>query len=128
MPSFQFRISPRRAAVARFIGDVRVALQRALAEEEAKRGTTKSEVARRLGVHRSAISRRIKGTDNITLATLAEMAWAMDRDISLRLVSHETSVGANEFQTTTTQPPGLEKGSRTVTFTNQATKFQPVPR
>lgn len=40
MPSFQISIEPNRRAAARFVGQVRRALQKALMEEKKKSGMT----------------------------------------------------------------------------------------
>jgi transcriptional regulator with XRE-family HTH domain len=96
MTSFRLKIDPKRRAVARFVMTVRDELQRALAEEAARTGLTKSEVANRLGIHRSAISRRIKGTDNLSLTSVAEMMWAMDRDPIFGSKPKYQKAGSNE--------------------------------
>jgi transcriptional regulator with XRE-family HTH domain len=79
MPSFQISISPSRRAAGRFVGFVRRALQRALVEEQEKGGLSQSEIARRIGVHRSVISRELQGRKDITLSRVAELSWAMGR-------------------------------------------------
>jgi plasmid maintenance system antidote protein VapI len=61
------------------VQDVRRAIQKALAEEEARRGLTQSDIARAIGVHRSVINREIRGYKDLTLGRVAELAWAMGR-------------------------------------------------
>ncbi|CAA7627015.1 helix-turn-helix domain-containing protein [Magnetospirillum sp. UT-4] len=84
MTSFLFRLDPRKTKAAQFVAKVRRELQQALAEEE-KHGLTKSRIAEKLGIHRSAITRRLQGTENLTLHSLSDLAWAMNRDIVFRL-------------------------------------------
>jgi len=79
MPSFRTTVTPSRRAAARFVQDVRRAIQEALAEEEARRGLTQSDIARAIGVHRSVINREIRGYKDMTLGRVAELAWAMGR-------------------------------------------------
>jgi hypothetical protein len=79
MPSFQISIEPNRRAAARFVGQVRRALQKALIEEKKKSGTTQADIARTLGVNRSVINKELKGFKDITLGRVAELAWALGR-------------------------------------------------
>lgn len=58
---------------------VRRTIQKALAEEEKKRGLKQTDIARAIGVHRSVINRELKGRKDITLGRVAELAWAMGR-------------------------------------------------
>ena len=85
MPSFQIGIRPNRRAAARFIAHVRRTLQQALAEEQLKTGITQSKIAQRIDVHRSVISRELNGQEDITLGRVAELAWALGREISFDL-------------------------------------------
>ena len=93
--SFQIRLDPRKKAASRFILAVRAALQEALTEEAESGRTTKSQIAERLGIHRSAVTRRMKGTENLTLRTLAEMAWALGRRPTFTLERATTPEGTN---------------------------------
>lgn len=79
MPSFRISVTPSRRAAARFIMSVRRTIQKALAEEEKKRGLKQTDIARAIGVHRSVINRELKGRKDITLGRVAELAWAMGR-------------------------------------------------
>ena len=85
MPSFQITISPSKRAAGRFVYRVRRALQKALAEEQEKRGLNQSAVARAIGVHRSVINRELRGRKDITLGRVAELAWALGRRAVLEL-------------------------------------------
>lgn len=80
MPSFRITVSPKRRAAARFISTVRRAFQRAVAEERAKGGINQSEIGRRLDVHRSVISRELRGIQDMTLGRVGELAWALELD------------------------------------------------
>lgn len=115
MLSFQIGIRPNRRAAARFIFHVRRTLQRVLIEEQEKTGITQSEVARRIEVHRSVISRELNGRKDITLGRVAELAWALGREIVFDLpeptVTHGDNYPANSgvirsvIQTSTANPP-----------------------
>jgi transcriptional regulator with XRE-family HTH domain len=95
MKSFQIGISPSRRAAGRFISRVRRALQRALIEEGERSGINQSKIADAIGVHRSVISRELNGRQDITLGRLAELAWAMGREIDFSLPIAEQIKGAN---------------------------------
>ena len=86
MTSFQIAISPSKRAAGRFISKVRRALQLALVEEQEATGINQSAVAEAIGVHRSVISRELNGRQDITLGRVAELAWAMGREIDFQLV------------------------------------------
>ena len=95
MTSFQFAPSPRKRKVARFITRVRRELQKAFMEEKAARGLTQAKLARTLGSHRSIVCRQLAGSANLTLRTLADYAWALDRDLLFSLEKPSVSVGSN---------------------------------
>lgn len=98
MPSFQITISPSRRAAGRFIGNVRRAIQKALVEEKRKTGLTQSEIARRIGVHRSVINREIRGRADLTLGRVAELAYALGREPFFDLREPDVPVGTNVVQ------------------------------
>src|SRR5689334_1840996 len=58
-------------------------MRRAFAKEAKESGITQDEIAERLGVDKSLISRRMRGRSNPTLETLSDMARAMDCRVSL---------------------------------------------
>ncbi|WP_315775097.1 MULTISPECIES: helix-turn-helix transcriptional regulator [unclassified Bradyrhizobium] len=86
MTSFQITLSPSKRVAGRFVNSVRRKLQRAFAEETAKRGLTQTEIAKEIGVHRSVINRELKGHKDITLGRVAELALAMGRKAIIELV------------------------------------------
>ena len=95
MPSFQLTISPSRRAATRFIHKVRRSIQKALLEEKLSIGLTQSEIARRIGVHRSVINREIRGQKDLTLGRVAELAYALGREPLFELKKPEVQPGAN---------------------------------
>jgi plasmid maintenance system antidote protein VapI len=96
MTSFRIGISPNRRAAARFVARVRRVLQRALVEERERTGINQSKIAQSLDVHRSVISRELNGLQDITLGRVAELAWAMGREIDFDLVVPATIAGSNQ--------------------------------
>lgn len=85
MSSFQITVSPNRRAAARFIGRVRRDLIKAVTRKKATEGISQSEIARRIDVHRSVISRELRGYNDLTLGRVAELAWALGLEPSFEL-------------------------------------------
>lgn len=85
MTSFHLSSDPRSRKAGRFLRQVRQELQNALVEEKAKRKLTQAELARILGVDRSVINRQLTGKGNISLRAIADIAWALNRDIKFEL-------------------------------------------
>jgi transcriptional regulator with XRE-family HTH domain len=88
------RLTDRQRKVGRTIYNVQHELLRALIEEKAWRRVTQQAVARKLGVDRSVVNRQLTGRANLTLRSLAELAWALDREVELRLVPHAEATKA----------------------------------
>ena len=95
MTSFQFAPTPRKRKVARFIRRVRRELQKAFIEEKTARGLTQAELARTLGINRSLVCRQLAGSANLTLRTIGDYAWALDRDPNFSLDRSAPPVGSN---------------------------------
>lgn len=117
MSSFRLKIDPRQRAVGRFILSVRTALQQAFAEEQAEHGLTRAELARRLDTHRSAITRWLSGSDSLSLRTIAELAWALGREVDLVFRKKAERPGANEVRVST-EPPRQITASAATSSTN----------
>ena len=81
--SYQLRIDKRSLKVAKFISRLQSAIQAALIET----GMTQQEVAEKLGVDRSVVNRRLKGKANLTARSIADFAYALDRDIKIDFVN-----------------------------------------
>jgi transcriptional regulator with XRE-family HTH domain len=95
MASFRLDIKPNRRAAGRFVGKVRRALQEAVVADRERIGITQTKIADAIGVHRSVISRELNGRQDITLGRVAELAWAMGREIVFDLRVPEVEIGQN---------------------------------
>ncbi|WP_051608915.1 helix-turn-helix domain-containing protein [Fodinicurvata fenggangensis] len=115
--SYRLAITPKRRKVIRFIGGVRDALVNAYLDEKKENGVTKQELADRVGVNKSVITRRLNGSANLTLRSIAEMADALGRDIEFRLVKDTEQPRpswvrlGNQPETESTDDPGLTRFS-----------------
>lgn len=85
--SFQFEIDPKEEVATRLIADVGDKLQAAFSEEKDRRRMTLRTLAERLEVDRSHVHRCLSGFNNMTLRTLAEVAWALDREVEVSIVA-----------------------------------------
>jgi hypothetical protein len=97
--SFQISLPPHKRAAARFVGDVSRSLQGVLAEEEAESNLKQAAIARTLEVDRATITRQIHGQQNMTLARVAELAWAMGRKAVITFPKRTVPAGANSQAT-----------------------------
>jgi transcriptional regulator with XRE-family HTH domain len=95
MTLFQTGITPSRRIAARFVTGVRRSIQKALAEEGKKSGTTQSDIARAIGVHRSVVNRELRGQKDLTLGRVAELCWALGRTPSFSMPEITMPAGAN---------------------------------
>jgi transcriptional regulator with XRE-family HTH domain len=101
MMFFRFDIDARSRIAGRFIGQVRRELLRAITEEK-RAGLTQQELADRLESQRSNINRQLSGETEITLRSLAELAWALDREIAFELRRPDNVDGQNIAPVTST--------------------------
>ena len=106
MPPSDIVLNARRRTYVRLIGDIRHALNQALAEEAEKRGLTRAEIARTLGKNKSIVTRKFSGTSNMTLETLADLAYALDRPIRIALPPRDATDAANA------PPAGVDSDAR----------------
>jgi transcriptional regulator with XRE-family HTH domain len=123
--SFHFDIGERARHAGRFIGRVRGELLRALSERKSERGLSQEALARKLDTERSLINRQLAGESNLTLRSLADLAWAMDLEISFELKKPAVNDGQNQLiqnqpMTTSTVSHGQIK------YINGAAKPAPV--
>lgn len=96
MTSFHFDIGARARNAGRFIGRVRGELLRALSERKSEGGLSQEALARKLDTERSLINRQLSGESNLTLRSLADLAWAMDLEISFELKKPSAEAGQNQ--------------------------------
>lgn len=96
MPRFSsLTIDKRRRTYVRLIGEIHEALNQALAEEHQTRGLTKADIARLLGKNRAFVTRKLNGSSNMTLETLADLAYALNRPVRLSLPERVIGAGSN---------------------------------
>ena len=102
--SYKMKIDPRRRKFVRLVSLIHAEIDRALQEECASRGISQNDVARILGIDQGALSRRLSGTSNLTLRSIADLAWALDRDIdfAFNVIDSQRSSNTNRPQQAST--------------------------
>jgi hypothetical protein len=79
------RRDPRGEAYARLLRHLRAELAAAMAEI----GISRAELARRLGVSPSVITRVMDPAADVLISTLFDLAWAMDREWQARVIARQ---------------------------------------
>lgn len=95
--SSSLSVDKRRRTYVRLIGEIHHALHQALEEEYAARKLTQQGMAEALDTEKSFISRKMNGLSNMTLETLADLAFALDRAVKVKLVSRHSSDRSNQI-------------------------------
>src|SRR5215471_5851689 len=101
MTFFRFDIDARSRMAGRLLGRIRREFLKAVTEEK-RAGLTQQELARRLETERSNINRQLSGETEMTLRSLADLAWALDREITFELHPISAVLGQNIAPTTST--------------------------
>ena len=89
--SYQMQIDQKSRKAARFISQLKRKIQQALIAS----GKTQQEVAAILGVDRSVVNRRLRGSANLTARSIAEFAYAFDKDIEFEFIDRTRANRAN---------------------------------
>ena len=88
------------------MGRVRNELLRALSEKKTESGICQQALARKLDIERALVNRQLSGEENLSLRSLADLAWAMDMEISFELKSPAANAGQNQPIMTSTVSHG----------------------
>ena len=121
--SFELNVNPKDRVAGRFIGAVRRALIKAALEEKERSGASQQSLALKLGVNRSVINRLLRGEANLTLRSVAEIAWALGRTPTFALQDAPKTLHTNIASTAIgalAKPVG-NMGGATTTGSGRAT-------
>jgi transcriptional regulator with XRE-family HTH domain len=113
--SSNLRLNKRRRTFVRLLGEIQHSLLEALDEEYRSRGLTRAEIARAIGRNRSFVTRKLNGQSNMTLESLADLAFALDRPVKVSLPSRKAATGSNRVDPSTSPTPRSTIGSGDVT-------------
>ncbi|AVA20690.1 helix-turn-helix domain-containing protein [Rhizobium sp. NXC24] len=101
-----FALDPKSEAVAVFVNAVGTELQGAFAQRKHDCKLTQQDLAKSLGVDRSRIHRCLSGSNNLTLESVAELAWAMGGRPEFKIVLNDLpESGCNHLVMLTTTSP-----------------------
>lgn len=92
MKSLRLGLTPHRRVATRFIGSVRRKLQKALADNPEM---TQSQIAEALGIDRSVITRQLRGTADLSVGRVAEIACVLGYEPDFNLVRIKATPGQN---------------------------------
>lgn len=85
-----------------------------IAEEMARQGLSRADMARRLGVHPSVVTRVMNPDADVLASTLFDLAWVLDREWGTRLVprhDQQASIGNREPALTLRVAPDTVSGT-----------------
>lgn len=88
------RLDPKSRQSAKFISGLQKKIQKALLDS----GKSQQEIASILGVDRSVVNRRLKGSANLTARSIAEFAYAFDKDVEIEFVEKDAAALTNWAQ------------------------------
>lgn len=94
--SYRLKISQKARETGLSVFGMVSAFQKAFARKRSG-GLTQQKVAEKLGINRAVVNRRLLGRDNMTMTTLAEMAWALDHELRMYLIPKTVSEETNVF-------------------------------
>lgn len=86
--SYQFKIDPKSRKAVRFINKVQKEIQKAYVLS----GKKQIDIAKLLDIDKSEVHRRLKGNANLTVRSVAEMAYALNVEILFSLEPHALPV------------------------------------
>jgi hypothetical protein len=101
MELYRVDIGPRSRRVGRFIARVRGELLKAADEERRSSRLTPNAIAEKLECRRSLVNRQLIGDANLTLRSVAELSWALGREINFELRKPADEAGQNFFNAET---------------------------
>ena len=85
MRSFDRKIDNRRQVFLALASSIEGQLRDAYAKKYEAKEETQASLARKLGVGRSVVNRRLRGHTNMTIESLADMAWALGHCIEVEI-------------------------------------------
>lgn len=75
--SYQIKFDPRALLFAELAQDVRDVIVDTINERIEREGLTKATLAEKMGVNKSVVTRSLRGDQNLTLRTIADLCWAL---------------------------------------------------
>jgi len=98
MTYYRRKRDPRREQFLQLFSRLIILLQKSYDEKKLRDGLTMETLAERLGVSKSRVSKILNGHSNMTLETLSNMAFELERDVDITLPAFNCNL-------TSTSPP-----------------------
>lgn len=124
MRSFSRTPSGRRSVYLNLAGSIESQLRQAYAKRNEQGKETQSTIAKKLGINRSAVNRRLSGRTNMTIETIADMLWAIGHGIKVEIFDPEDKQSNEHIVTTQVfesemgrRPPITTDGTKTTVAT-----------
>jgi hypothetical protein len=95
LQSFRTQLNARRRAYVLLAAQIEQQLREAYDKRFRAGLATQSSLADKLGVNRSAVHHRLMGHTNMTIETIADMVWALDYAIEVKIFDPSERHGAN---------------------------------
>jgi len=93
--AYTMRDDPRARKAGRFIHRVRKEIQNAFDDS----GMQRDDVAKSLGVETSFLDRVLSGEESLTLRMIADLAWALDAEITFSVSPAKNPMPDNSGET-----------------------------
>lgn len=93
--SFQFEIGARARAASRFIANIRSDLVATILERRSEKGFSQQQLAEMVGVSRRDLNGYLCGQRELPLRSIADLAWALDKEIHIELRDPTGSANGN---------------------------------
>ena len=130
MRSFTDKTDNRRAVYLNLASSIESQLRSAYERQNEEGLTTRADIARKLDVHRSVITRRLTGGQNMTVESIADMVWALGQCIKVDIfdpalhLTNEVLVVPNHSNTpesTSSKPIASRQDDTPQTYTTNST-------
>lgn len=113
VPSSRPKPSLRRQIYLALVSKVEGQIRDVFAKRAEIEGLTQAAVADKLGVHRAVINRRLNGRTNMTVETIADMAWAIGACVDVDIYDPAERPDRNHIlaqEVRTLAPPQMTPG------------------
>lgn len=114
MRSFRRKADARRQIFLSLSGSIEGQLREAYERRYEAGEVSQSEIAKKLGVNRSAVNHRLNGHTNMTTKTMADMVWALGHAITVSIYDPRTTTGINHVVGSSGIPFGSAKPDDTL--------------
>jgi hypothetical protein len=104
LPSSRRRIDPRRQVFLNLSGQIEGQLREAYASQFNAEKATQAGLAKKLGIDRATVHRRLTGHTNMTVETIADMVWALGYAINVDIFDPSLASGRRNFFVCSDQP------------------------